>query len=1263
MARPSHFGKLSPRLLMIILIVDTIVVLAIVGWLYYNSLPPAEEPRKVEEFKADLEKSEQALGLLENERFAEATPLWTDLYQRFPTDPNLAINLAICRFGRVQRQLNEISSSNNLTPTEIEKMQAEIPELLTAAEKSAADALALSQNSPVAYRVVAAVMIELANQQEYPADVEYKKKAASFIVDALKRVPGDSVLAIQLHDLSQELEADAPDLPKQSAEALYAAWKKLPRNLFLLQLTGDSLLSLQDPRIRELLDPSLELNKPFMDQILANAAGEDPIAGVEEAKKLLEKGEYAEAELPLRQWFNLHKGTSAFAADRRFANPNILAMISLDTITQWRTELSKALADARNSTEVSLAWQERNLPALPNGNNDIIAAIWYDIDLDVTQEVAFVQNHQLTVSKLPKSSDATWEVLSSIDVEPTTKQVYAIDLFSVSVGEQPRVSASAAKEIAQATGVTGEAAEIMVRKRHDTVQDLVLLNDQGVQVITTTVDPNDNKKRILTAVTTPIGLENIPGISRLEPFDIDGDGDLDVAVIANGKVLLFQNNGNRTFKSLDSWSELLPADIKAQQIIACDYDRDIDIDLLVACEGQVFGVLENLLHSQCRWRILDGAWSELQNGSDLTVAELDGNASWDWSVVHQSKLTSLLTRTPNIGETVPSVSESAKLPVECTGLYTADFNNDSWNDAIAWGNQGLVAVAGQEGGRWAATTSSLLNEPVKSVSVADIDRQGQLTILATTNQGLKLISGKQGEKASYLEVRLKGIDDENGGGRVNHYGYGSTLELRAGDRYLAQVVRQPTTHFGLGTISKVDNLRVIFTNGLTQSAIAPNTESLAEEVQAPKGSCPFLYGWDGEKFVMITDLLWNAPLGLQIARGKVLPDRRWEYLILPADKMQPKAGNYEIRITEELWEAAYFDEVRLTAIDHPADVEVFTNEKVGPPAIAEPRIFTASHKRYPQKAVDSAGRDWTEAITRKDAIYAYGFTRNYCQGLVDKHYIELDFGELPEHKTAQLILTGWLFPTDTSLNISLDDNPDLSTPTPPSLWLSHGEEEFQCIRPFMGFPGGKPKPIVIDLTNELSTGPTRLRIETSAQLHWDEAFLVLDEPPVEIREQTLALANAHLHYRGFSTLKPRSFEQPHWYEYNQLDATASWPYMEGYFTNYGDVLELLQQDDNRLVVMGSGDEMTLTFTAPPTPLPAGWKREFVLYSTGWDKDADLNTLEGQSSLPLPFKEMEAYPPPVKQAEMAEEVWKLNRPNMKRRQSFRSFWKIATDSSR
>ena len=62
-----------------------------------------------------------------------------------------------------------------------------------------------------------------------------------------------------------------------------------------------------------------------------------------------------------------------------------------------------------------------------------------------------------------------------------------------------------------------------------------------------------------------------------------------------------------------------------------------------------------------------------------------------------------------------------------------------------------------------------------------------------------------------------------------------------------------------------------------------------------------------------------------------------------------------------------------------------------------------------------------------------------------------------------------------------------------------------------------------------------------------------------------------------------------------------------------------------MVVMGPGDELTIEFIVPPEEPPAGWKRDFVLYNVGWDKDADLSTVYGQSSEPYPFKAMTRYP--------------------------------------
>ena len=62
------------------------------------------------------------------------------------------------------------------------------------------------------------------------------------------------------------------------------------------------------------------------------------------------------------------------------------------------------------------------------------------------------------------------------------------------------------------------------------------------------------------------------------------------------------------------------------------------------------------------------------------------------------------------------------------------------------------------------------------------------------------------------------------------------------------------------------------------------------------------------------------------------------------------------------------------------------------------------------------------------------------------------------------------------------------------------------------------------------------------------------------------------------------------------------------------------------VVVGRGEEITVAFDAEePPPLPPGWRRDFLLYSDSWLKDADLNTATGQGTAPLPFHGMSRYP--------------------------------------
>ncbi len=156
---------------------------------------------------------------------------------------------------------------------------------------------------------------------------------------------------------------------------------------------------------------------------------------------------------------------------------------------------------------------------------------------------------------------------------------------------------------------------------------------------------------------------------------------------------------------------------------------------------------------------------------------------------------------------------------------------------------------------------------------------------------------------------------------------------------------------------------------------------------------------------MITDLLWNAPLGLQVTKGNPLPDRRWEYIKLPGEQMVARNGAYELRITEELWEAAYFDQVQLLYIDHPQETEVYSNEKVGPGSIAEPKLWQVAKPVELTAIQDQNKRDWTKELQSLDKKYAVPFERFICQGNVEPYFLQLDLSSIPEENTKQLYLT------------------------------------------------------------------------------------------------------------------------------------------------------------------------------------------------------------------------------------------------------------------
>ena len=127
----------------------------------------------------------------------------------------------------------------------------------------------------------------------------------------------------------------------------------------------------------------------------------------------------------------------------------------------------------------------------------------------------------------------------------------------------------------------------------------------------------------------------------------------------------------------------------------------------------------------------------------------------------------------------------------------------------------------------------------------------------------------------------------------------------------------------------------------------------------------------------------------------------------------------------------------------------------------------------------------------------------------------------------------------------------------------------------------------------------------------------------------LAPITAYLWERGFSKPVPMlGDESLEWFDWDQVELTPRWNQHPGKYTRFGDVLPLLDQAEDQYIIMGSGDALHLSFDADQVPeLPAGWRRDFLVYLDGWAKDRDPNSVGVEFVEPMPFHGMSGFPYP------------------------------------
>ena len=745
-------------------------------------------------------------------------------------------------------------------------------------------------------------------------------------------------------------------------------------------------------------------------------------------------------------------------------------------------------------------------------------------------------------------------------------------------------------------------------------EDVVLLTDQGTQVFRVSPSGMLSDSSLFAQIADQRLL-----MGHLIDLDLTGKLDLVGLNPTNRSLVFLRNQGNFSFIDHTA-STNLPSHIEAiQQFVFEDWDGDDLLDLFLVRDGEPpqlwlrdrnkgFGVSE-----------LSG---ELPPSLAIALGDLNNDLRADLVSLSANRLT---IQRQGEDELESIVLTGARL----ASVRMLDYDNDGWLDLVGLG-EGTVRVWRNRGLQGFSEVTKTLGlaalsiGTVQTLAVADLDGDCDPDWLLTMQDGqIKVLRNDGGNQNKQLKLRLEG-------NRSNPSALGIKLEITSGGLRLIRTVRELPVEIGLGQRERVDAINPHWSDLVTTTDFElTDCAALAlPELELPTGSCPYMYVWDGTKYRFVTDLLGAAPLGLPVAEGRLIPADTDEWVWVGSDvNVRPKDGEYVVQITEELREVLYLDQARFVAVDHPSDVEVYpTNKLVPAPPFPEASLIALHRPRQLRAAVRSDGKDVREALLRRDKrmVSPVALRSPQLRGLAEPYHIDLDFGEVDTRKPLVLALHGWLRFGGGMANIGASHDPELPFPFPVlSVELEGGR--WQALDVVVGAPAGKTKAMVVDLEGQLPVGTRRLRLAMAFEIHWDRIALMEKYQTHRISPHPAALVATDLHWRGFSDYVDLPWDQPLSPDYDRAQARAPWLITpSGWCTGYGAVDELLQAKDDRLVLMNGGDELTLRFSASSLPeLPAGTHRDYFLFTSGWDKDADPHVVQGWTVGPLPWHGMDS----------------------------------------
>ncbi|HXT51511.1 MAG TPA: FG-GAP-like repeat-containing protein, partial [Thermoanaerobaculia bacterium] len=593
-------------------------------------------------------------------------------------------------------------------------------------------------------------------------------------------------------------------------------------------------------------------------------------------------------------------------------------------------------------------------------------------------------------------------------------------------------------------------------------------------------------------------LDGLEAVVAAVPGDFDNDGLADLCVLESRGARLLRNAGGR----FEAAAAPLPAGTW-RAAAWLDFDHDYDLDLVLLGGGDAGAKGAALLRNNG-----DGTWADatarfpFAAGRAVAATVLDAIADSqgeDLVVTYEDRAATLYR--DELGGRY-TAEPLAALPAGARALAAFDIDGNGWTDIVAstrdgrplllanqgnarrpragfralaapaaarapllladLGNRGVADLVGAKGVHSGARNGAFVAAaaPLRAANAtipagdalvaADFDSDGRTDLAALSAGALRLLSNRTAGTGRWLGVGLKGVKNLR-------LAAGAEVEVKAGTSYQKRRYPGVPLLFGLGRRADADTVRITWPNGLIQNETRQPAGAVKTYTEAPRlsGSCPMIFTWDGARFRFLTDVLGVAPLGASSGDGEYFPVDHDEHVQVPAGALVEVDGRYRVRVTEELREVTYLDQVQLLAVDHPTGIDVFPSDKfVGPP-FPDFHLFGVTQRIHPRRAIDDDGTDVRDRLLARDGRYPDGFRRDFA-GVADVHHLELDFGDVARDNRAVLVLSGWVDWADGSTFVGAAQRTGGGL-LMPQLQVEDDRGEWRTVIADMGIPAGKPK--------------------------------------------------------------------------------------------------------------------------------------------------------------------------------------------------------------